>query len=84
MVTGCGCHDPIVFGHQEACRLGLGPRSAGARTLDSERYRAEYDSLDALPGPPRELAADWHRTVRQLPTEVHDTIQALIRKLSRE
>lgn len=25
----CYCHDPAVFGHQERCALGLGPREAG-------------------------------------------------------
>lgn len=25
MVGGCGCHDPIVFGHDWFCELGLGP-----------------------------------------------------------
>lgn len=29
MVTGCGCHDPLVFGHQLRCSVLLGPADAG-------------------------------------------------------
>lgn len=47
MVTGCGCHDPIVFGHQVCCRDGLGPREMGGRrginALTMPDYQARYD-----------------------------------------
>jgi len=53
VVTGCGCHDPAVFGHQDLCEDRLGPRSAGGGRRDYggdlTKFRQEY--AYQVPGP---------------------------------
>ena len=44
MVTGCGCHDPQVFGHQAPCPAGPRPLRPGPV---SWRDRAEERALDS-------------------------------------
>lgn len=53
MVTGCGCTDPVVLGHQSPCEDELGPRYAGEVLTDPTRaagqYQVEYDSSNRRP-----------------------------------
>ena len=39
MVTGCDCHDPVVFGHRELCEAGTWFR-------DPARYRPRGEDAD--------------------------------------
>ena len=59
MVTGCGCHDPAVFGHQAGCALGprlVRPIPVSWRDLAEERV---LDSrLAELAGNPMP-ASEW-------------------------
>lgn len=61
MVTGCGCHDPIVFGHQRPCQLGLGPIRTGGLPQREQRTYVEYQAIYGPAGNPEIVAA------RQLP-----------------
>lgn len=47
MVTGCGCVDPLVFGHGRACELDLGPSTSGGElspgTLSPSAHSQKYE-----------------------------------------
>ena len=65
-MTGCGCHDPVVFGHLD-CDLA----PAWARTLLAKRHRGEGEDR-ALDRRLRELRAGLTRIPGIPYCQMHD------------
>ena len=69
MVTGCGCHDPRVFGHRDDCRSGLGCREAripGFRELrEDSALTARLAQLAATPMSAHEWRTKSARIIRR-------------------
>ena len=56
MVTGCRCHDPVVFGHQSPCVLG--PPSPARKVRDYRTELTDQQLARAL-----ELAREYNRGI---------------------
>lgn len=62
MVTGCGCVDPLVFGHGWRCELDLGPHVAGG-TRPDEPVGPPAMTWAAVPPSSPEPVRRWHDRV---------------------
>ena len=69
MVTGCGCHDPAVFGHGDRCPDRLGspnPRWPGLTELrEDSALTARLAQLAETPMPAEEWRTKSARIIRR-------------------
>lgn len=84
MVTGCGCLDPVVFGHGPRCKSGLGPSVSGG-TGDNEWHPlgSHIQTYDPTVPPERPM---HHMTARRNAriAAANNALELLRRKLSGE
>lgn len=62
MVGGCGCHDPIAFGHGYRCRRELGPDIVGG-TRPDEPIGPPAMTSAFVPGEPVNSVRQWYNRV---------------------
>lgn len=82
MVAADGCHDPIVFGHDPFCELGLGPAMAvfGPARRSDFRSMPLPDISEPPPPPVKVHPSTARKNARQ--AALNDTLAILRRKLS--